>query len=218
VPTPVTGTARAILDVVASLRRRSALHGWRLGLCVVLVGSAVAFRGSIGVLLAVMALMLVLDSVIPVPRPPWAAADDRFGRAVRERRHAHRMRRLRGRSPEQLAIFDDGDGWASIATRRELGVRSIPIDSITGTVERSKAQVFDRSFRPDRSASERWKSLWMAHARGQPLPPISVYRIADEHILRDGHHRVSVMRDHGSHTIEAEVVELVRPRAPTAIR
>ena len=210
----MTGTARAMLDLVASFRRRSALHGWRLGLTVALVGSAVAFAGSIGVFLAIMALLLVLDSVLPVPRPPWAAADDRFGRAVRERRHAHRMRRLRGRAPEQLAIFDDRGGWASIATRRELGVQSIPIDSITCTVEGSKAKVFDSCFRPDRSASERWKSLWMAQARGETLPPISVYRVGGEHILRDGHHRVSVMRDHEASTIEAEVVELVRPRSP----
>jgi hypothetical protein len=208
----MAGSARTIREFVASMRRRSAIHGWRLALCAALVGSAVAFSGSIGVLLAIMALMLVLDSVIPVPRPPWAEADDRFGRLVRERRHARRMRRLHGLSPERLDIFDDRGGWASVAPRRELGVELIPIDSITGTAETSKAMVFDRSFRPDGSASERWKSLWMAHARGEPLPPISVYRVDGEHILRDGHHRVSVLRDQGSPAIEAEVVELRRPR------
>lgn len=208
---PVT---RTILDAVASIRRRSALHGWRLGLCAALVGTAILFRGSIGVLLAIFALMVVLDSVIPVPRPPWAEADDRFGRLVRARRHARRMRRLRGLGPEQLELFDDSGGWAAIATRRELGVQSIAIDSITGTVESSKAMLFDRSFRPDSSSSERWKSLWMAHARGEALPPITVYRVDGEHILCDGHHRVSVVRDHGSTAIEAEVVELQRPRPP----
>jgi len=203
-------TTRTILDAVASVRRRSALHGWRLGLCAGLIGGAVLFRGSIGVLLAIMALLLVLDSVIPVPRLPWAEADDRFGRLLRERRHARRMRRLRGLAPERLEIFDDRDGWASIAPRRELGVQLIPIESITGTVETAKAMLFDRSFRPDGSSSERWKSLWMAYHRGEALPPISVYRVGAEHILCDGHHRVSVVRDHGSPTIEADVVELVR--------
>jgi hypothetical protein len=210
---PVT---RGILDVVASIRRRSALHGWRLVLCAILVGTAIVFRGSIGVLLAIMALMLVMDSMIPVPHPPWAEADDRFGRLVRERRHARRMRRLRGLAPEQLELFDDRGGWAAIATRRNLGVQSIAIDSITGTVESSKAMLFDRSFRPDNSSAERWKSLWMAHSRGEALPPITVYRVDGEHILCDGHHRVSVLRDHGSTAIEAEVVELRRPRSPAA--
>lgn len=213
-PTPTTGTARAILDAVASLRRRSALHGWRLGLCVLLVGGAVLWRGSIGVLLAIMALLVVLDSVLPVPRLPWAEADDRFGRLCRERRHARRMRRLRGLGPERLDVFDDSSGWASVATRRELGVQSVAIDSITSTVETSKAMLFDRSFRPDGSSAERWRSLWMAYDRGEPLPPITVYRVGAEHVLCDGHHRVSVVRDHGSPSIEAEVIELVRPRAP----
>ena len=90
-------------------------------------------------------------------------------------------------------------------------------DAPSASRPRTSRAECDRSFRPDTSASERWKSLWMAHARGQPLPPISVYRVGDEHILRDGHHRVSVMRDHGALTIEAEVVVLVRPRSPTAV-
>ena len=48
----------------------------------------------------------------------------------------------------------------------------------------------------------------MAEARGLELPPVSVYRIGGRHILRDGHHRVSVARDHGRTEVEADVVEL----------
>ena len=102
----------------------------------------------------------------------------------------------------------DGAGPLATARRRELGVELIRIDSITGTTEESKARLFDRSFRPDRSCGPRWKSLWMAEARGLDLPPVSVYRIGGRHVLRDGHHRVSVARDHGRAEIEAEVTEL----------
>jgi hypothetical protein len=87
-------------------------------------------------------------------------------------------------------------------------VQSVPIDSISGTTEAAKARQFDRAFRPDRSVATRWKSLWMAEARGLDLPPVSVYRIGERHVLRDGHHRVSVARDHGRAEIEADVVEL----------
>jgi len=51
----------------------------------------------------------------------------------------------------------------------------------------------------------------MAHADGAPLPPVSVYRVGAEHVLRDGHHRVSVARELGLERIDAEVVELHRP-------
>ena len=55
----------------------------------------------------------------------------------------------------------------------------------------------------------------MAQARGLDLPPVAVYRIGERHVLRDGHHRVSVALDHGRHEIEADVVEL-RTSRPTS--
>jgi hypothetical protein len=44
------------------------------------------------------------------------------------------------------------------------------------------------------------------------MPPISVYRVGEEHVVRDGHHRVSVARDLGLGAIDADVVELAGPR------
>jgi hypothetical protein len=170
----------------------------RWALCAAMLVAAPFVGGSLGALLVIAAVFVVLDAVIPMPRQPWAEADQRFARAARRRR---------GRGPT-LDVLDDGAGWAAVAERRELGVQAVPIDSIGGTTEPSKARLFDRAFRPDRSVATRWKSLWMAEARGLDLPPVSVYRIGERHVLRDGHHRVSVARDHGRTEIEAEVVEL----------
>ena len=50
--------------------------------------------------------------------------------------------------------------------------------------------------------------MWIAARRGAALPPISVYRVGDEHFVRDGHHRVSVMRALGALDIDAAVTEL----------
>ncbi len=154
--------------------------------------------GALGTLLVIAAAFVVLDVVLPVPRRPEADAEERFARLARR---PHR------RGPD-LELVDDGAAPLASARRRELGVQLIPIDSITGTTEASKARLFDRSFRPDRSCAPRWKSLWMAEARGLELPPVSVYRIGERHVLRDGHHRVSVARDHGRTELEAEVTEL----------
>jgi hypothetical protein len=151
-----------------------------------------------GVLLVIAAVFVVLDVVLPVPRRPEAEAEERFARAARSRR----------RRGADLDLIDDAHGPLAASERHELGVLLIPLDSITATTEPSKARLFDRRFRPDRSCGPRWKSLWMAEARGLDLPPVSVYRIGTRHALRDGHHRVSVARDHGRTEIEAEVVEL----------
>ena len=88
------------------------------------------------------------------------------------------------------------------------GHQTIPIDSITGTVEREKAEAFDDHWRPPDWSREHWTRMWLAARRGTALPPISVYRVNDVHFVRDGHHRVSVMRAIGALAVEAEVTEL----------
>ena len=168
----------------------------RWALCLAMLVAAPVIGGSVGALLVIAAVFVVLDAVIPMPRRPSAEADERFARVARRRRGP------------RLEVLDESAGPFAVAQRRELGVEVIAIDSITGTVEESKARLFDRAFRPDRSVATRWKSLWMAEARSLELPPVSVYRIGDRHVLRDGHHRVSVACDHGRTEIEAEVVEL----------
>jgi hypothetical protein len=164
----------------------------------------------LGVLLGIVAMLLLLDAVVPMPPGTRTQADDRFRALVRRRRRASRMARLRGVAPETLDVLDDRAGWAATAERRTLGVQSIAIASVTATVEELKARAFDRAFRPDAASSEHWKRLWLAQAHGATLPPISVYRVGAEHVVRDGHHRISVARDHGLLTIEADVVELRR--------
>jgi hypothetical protein len=191
----------------ALLRRRGA----RVWLLAPLVGGAIALRDSAGVLLAIMALLVLVDAGVPMPGGRSAQADERFRQLERRRRNHERLRRLQGRRAERLEVLDDRAGWASTAPRRAIGVESIAIDSITGTVEGGNAAAFDRRFRPDWSCRGRWQQVWLAQLDGVALPPIAVYRVGACHILRDGHHRVSAARDHGWSAIEAEVVELRPP-------
>jgi ParB-like chromosome segregation protein Spo0J len=48
----------------------------------------------------------------------------------------------------------------------------------------------------------------MASRRGASIPPISVFRLGEQHFVDDGHHRVSVAQALGMKSIDAEVVEL----------
>ena len=123
--------------------------------------------------------------------------------------HASRAfrRAARGHGAD-LAYLADDVGWAAVAPRRRLGVQPIAVLSIVGTTDRHKAQTFDRSFRPPAFSRERWSQLWVPASRGEPLPAIAVYRVGDEHFVRDGHHRVSVARALGHETIDADVVVL----------
>ena len=130
-------------------------------------------------------------------------AERAFARETRARRRASVVRRLR-RVPEacgRLAVYDE----RTLPRAGLRAVREIPLDAIAGTVEPSRAKLFDGAFRPASGARSRWQRLWMAEHRGAVLPPISVVRVGDAYAVRDGHHRVSVARARGALTIDAAV-------------
>jgi hypothetical protein len=91
---------------------------------------------------------------------------------------------------------------------RDLGIQSISLETIVGTVDRGKE--FDREFRPTSSrARTRFERIAEAQRRGVSMPPIDVYRVGELHFVRDGHHRVSVARAQGLDSIDAHVIEVV---------
>ena len=131
-------------------------------------------------------------------------AERAFGRATRSRRRAQLLCRLRRRGCdccERLSIAEP----AATGRRAGRGVREIPLERITGTLEPHRAAHFDPEFRPAAAVRERWQRLWVAEARGAVLPPISVVAAGEGYAVRDGHHRVSVALARGAVTIDALV-------------
>jgi hypothetical protein len=180
-----------------------------------LLAGGVATGGLPGLVLGFIAALLGLDRAFArfVDVSGWGmlAAERRFVQLSRERRRAELARRLHLGVPSHLAHLAMDGGWAAIAERERRGVQPIRIDSIVGSVERHKAEAFDREFRPPSFTRGRWTQMCLAAQRGVAMPPIAVYRVGDEHYLRDGHHRVSVARALGAREIDADVVELRPP-------
>jgi hypothetical protein len=141
---------------------------------------------------------------------PTADAQDDFQRA-RRRQVMSRLARRVGRAPGDVDVilpFDEVVAALGRVEERYVGLQSVALDSILGTVDRN--QGFDRQFRPTTArVRARWERIANAMRRGESLPPISVYRIGAVHFVRDGHHRVSVARALGRTEIEAYVVEVV---------
>jgi hypothetical protein len=131
-------------------------------------------------------------------------AERAFGRAARGRRLATLWRALRGATAAGggLPVFDERKRSGAHAER---GVREIPLEAISGTLEPGKASLFDCAFRPARAARARWQRVWLAEQRGAVLPPISVVRVGHGFAVVDGHHRVSVARARGAVTIDASI-------------
>jgi hypothetical protein len=100
---------------------------------------------------------------------------------------------------------------------RQLGLQTLQLDSIVGSVD--SLRDFDRRFRPTSGrVRERWERLALAQRRGEPIPPIDVYRIGGLHFVRDGHHRVSIAMATGQQTIEGYVTEVITSIPADGIR
>jgi hypothetical protein len=157
-----------------------------------------------------------------VPRDtgfPAADAQSDFLRARRARSLGRLASRLR-REPDDVNVilpFEEVVAALGRLGERELGLQVVPLDSIVGTVDRTKD--FDRRFRPTTGrVRSRWERIDLAQRRGEAMPPISLYRVGELHFVRDGHHRVSVAHALGRSDIDAYATEvLTRVGAERAI-
>lgn len=141
---------------------------------------------------------------------PAADAQFDFSRVRRRRLLGALTGRLR-REPSDVNVilpFEEVVEALGRVSERPLGLQSIDLDSIVGTVDRGKE--FDRRFRPTSGrVRTRWERIAQAQRRGESMPPIRVYRIGDVHFVEDGHHRVSVARAQGRTDIDAYVTEVI---------
>jgi hypothetical protein len=170
--------------------------------------AAAVVGGLSGVLLGFFAVLLlidrVLDRLISTPGAGSMEAEHAFKRLAHERRRAARH------GCGDLVYLPEDRGWVAVAQRRPVGIQSVDVGSIVGTVDGHKAKTFDCAFRPPDFSRGRWTLMFRAARRGAELPPVSLYRVGSEHYVRDGHHRVSVARATGADAIDAEIVELRR--------
>jgi len=140
---------------------------------------------------------------------PGTDAQFDFNRARRRRALSRLANRLRGEPSDVNLILPFEEVVEALGRRGEksLGLQTIDLDSIVGTVDRGRE--FDRHFRPTSgNVRARWERIAEAQRRGESMPPIDVYRIGELHFVKDGHHRVSVARALGVDKIDAYVTEV----------
>ncbi len=140
--------------------------------------------------------------------PPLDAQTD-FSRARRRRVLERLAARLR-REPADFDVilpFEEVVEALGYRGERRLGLQTVSLDSIVGSVDRTRD--FDRRFRPtSRRTRKRWERMATAARRGESFPPVDLYRIGDVHFVKDGHHRVSIARAQRLPDIDAYVTEV----------
>lgn len=114
------------------------------------------------------------------------------------------------RKPAELLAFNKVRARLRLNIEQYRGLRDVPLDQIVGSVGRYNE--FSRRFLPMRERTqERWSRVYAQAISQEGLPPIEVYKIDDMYFVRDGNHRVSVARELGAKSIQAEVIELPTP-------
>jgi uncharacterized protein (TIGR00730 family) len=137
-------------------------------------------------------------------------ADGAFSQARRRLLFQHILKFFTGGQSDSLLSFDEVRAKLRVRGQHYAGLQTIPLEKIAGSVGRY--QEFNRAFLPTQEfIRERWKRVYeVAHSAGG-FPPIDVYQIGDVYFVRDGHHRVSVLKELGATTIEATVTVLDTP-------
>jgi hypothetical protein len=142
---------------------------------------------------------------------PFAAAERGWsGWRRRAARGTDRRRAERAVLPSLLDLHPE----ATRAPRRRVGVRTIPLDRIVGTVRHPSQNTAD--FLPlPRLRGGNWRARWQrinrANDRLETLPPVDLVQVGDAFYVEDGHNRVAVARRADAVEIDADVTQLILP-------
>jgi hypothetical protein len=113
----------------------------------------------------------------------------------------------------ELLSFERVRGELGAARQADLGMQSVPVSKIVGSVGRHGD--FDGAFLPKKGhLRERWQGIDRMLLQSGAFPPVSLYKIGDSYFVVDGNHRVSVASYHGIERIDAQVIEFRGPSAP----
>ena len=112
-----------------------------------------------------------------------------------------------------LDVLEDTLPEINHMTQVSLGMLSIDIGQIAGTVTTGRMSAFSRSFLPllevDTEFGTKWALLYEAVERDGLRDPIKVYEYYNRYYVLEGNKRVSVMRFLGAVNIEAEVTRIM---------
>jgi nucleotide-binding universal stress UspA family protein len=112
----------------------------------------------------------------------------------------------------QLRCFHEDAERAGVLVQRQLGIRTIEVARIVGSVDRCSELGLD--FRPvprrrRRHDEDRLRRVRRAIEGSSAMPAIDVYKLGFGYYVLDGHHRVAVALENGQIEIDANVTEYV---------
>jgi len=121
--------------------------------------------------------------------------------------------------PHPIRTFADDAARAGPVAPRSLGVRTVEVARIIGSVGR--ANELDETFRPTehrREDEHRYQQILTLMQQGAALPPVVLYKLGYGYYVLDGNHRVAAAKQLGQLEMDALVTEFVSLGDPQAQR
>ena len=132
-------------------------------------------------------------------------SDIAFSKAI-SKAFIQELKGLLLRRSKRLLPFDEVKEKLELWYGKDLGIKSVPLDSIVGSQGRYRN--FTRHFLPlEENLRTRWKQIETAVTSGKDLPPVELYKVCNAYFVKDGHHRISVAKAKNRYSIEAKVFE-----------
>lgn len=121
----------------------------------------------------------------------------------------------RGEHP-YLPVLDDFVSAERQAQGVDLGLVSVPMELVVGTVNSGRTTAFARNFMPlsgeDSEFATKWKNLCQAHLDEGIRDPIKAYEFMNRYYVQEGNKRVSVLKFFGADRVEANVIRVLPER------
>jgi len=157
-------------------------------------------RSGAARVIARLAAFLVLGALI-----------DRLRGAFQRRRSEARQRSI---ARNVLPSLYERHPQSSRVPQRRIGLRSIALDQIVGTMRHPSQNGTD--FLPlPKLRGENWRARWQRITRATDrlttLPPVDLVQVGDEYYVADGHNRVAAAKQSGAVEIDADVTQLLVP-------
>lgn len=122
---------------------------------------------------------------------------------------------VRGEHP-YLPVLDDFVSAERQARGTDLGLVSVPMELVVGTVSSGRTTAFARNFMPlsgeDSEFATKWKHLCKAHLDEGIRDPIKAYEFMNRYYVQEGNKRVSVLKFFGADRVEANVIRVLPER------
>ena len=140
---------------------------------------------------------------------------EHYGKARREGLKVYSAA-LQAHQDPYLPVLEDREPNLSVLNRRSLGVISIPLERVIGSVSQGRSFAFTQHFLPIlESGSEfaaKWETLYTSVEEEGLSQPVTALEYMGDYYITEGNKRVSVMKSMNAVDIEADVTRVVPPR------